>query len=52
MLQQLTEDGVFALFFRPHPWEFGIKGKKNANAWGSAGGGGGWGGVLCAPGSD
>ena len=39
----LTEDGAFALFFRPHPggfdnsraptpWEFAIQGKKNANA--------------------
>ena len=28
----------------PHPWEFAIQGKKNANARGSAGGGGkgGW----------
>ena len=24
----------------PHPWEFAIQGKKNANARGSAGGGG------------
>ena len=47
----LTEDGAFALFFRPHPrgiWqlksthprEFAILGKKNANARGSARGGG------------
>ena len=28
------EDGVFALFFRPRPWEFAIQGKKkNANLW-------------------
>ena len=26
----------------PHPREFAIQGKKNANARGSAGGGGGW----------
>ena len=39
----LTEDGAFALFFRPHPREFAIQGKKNANARGSARGGGGWG---------
>ena len=43
----LTEDGAFALFFRPHPGgfdsfksphpqEFAIQGQKNANAWGSA----------------
>ena len=52
----LTEDGVFALFFRPHPVEFDSsrvlipgnlpsKAKKNANARGSArrgGGGLGW----------
>ena len=50
----LTEDGAFALFFRPqlrgiwqlkspHSWEFAIQGKKNANARGSArGGGGSW----------
>ena len=50
----LTKDGAFALFFRPnpgsfwqlkspHPREFAIQGKKNANARGSAGrGGGGW----------
>ena len=24
----LTEDGAFALFFRPHPREFAIQGKK------------------------
>ena len=35
----LTEDGAFALFFRPHPREFAIQGKKNANARGSAWGG-------------
>ena len=52
----LTENGAFALLFRPHPggiWqlksphprEFAIQGPKNANARGSAregGGGGGW----------
>ena len=39
----LTEDGAFALLFRPHPGEFAVQGKKkNANARGSAGGGGGW----------
>ena len=48
----LTEDGAFALFFCPHPGkfdsskvfhprEFAIQGKKNANAPGSAPGGGG-----------
>ena len=48
----LTEDGAFALFFRPHaggfdssrvptPRKFAIQGKKNANAWGSAWGGAG-----------
>ena len=47
----LTEDGAFALFFSSpprgiwqlkssHPWVFAIQGKKNANARGSAGGGG------------
>ena len=35
----LTEDGVFALFFRPHSREFAIQGKKNANARESARGG-------------
>ena len=35
----LTEDGAFALFFRPHPREFAIQGKKNANSRGSARGG-------------
>ena len=46
----LTEDGAFALFFRPHPGgfassrvpnprEFAIQGKKNANSRGSARGG-------------
>ena len=52
----LTEDGAFALFFRPHPGGFDSsrvptpgklpsKAKKNANAPGSAreGGGGGLG---------
>ena len=53
----LTEDGPFALFFRPLPGgfdssrvptlgEFAIQGRKNANPGGSAresaGGGGGW----------
>ena len=40
----LMEDGAFALFFRPHPWEFAIQGIKNANARGSAreGARGGW----------
>ena len=54
----LTEDGAFALFFRPRPGdltaqetpprEFTIQWKKNGNAWGSTrmggggGGGGGW----------
>ena len=33
----LTEDGAFALFFRPHPGDL----QKNANAWGSPRGGGG-----------
>ena len=28
----LTEDGAFALFFRPHPREFAIQAKINANA--------------------
>ena len=36
-----TEDGAFALFFSPHksphPREFAIQGKKNANARGGAG---------------
>ena len=47
-----VEDGAFALFFlspprgiwqlkSPHPREFAIKGKKNANARGSAQGGAG-----------
>ena len=47
----LTEDGAFTLFFRPHPGgfdsssvltpgEFSMQGKKNANARGSAQGGG------------
>ena len=38
----LTEDGAFALFFRPHPREFAIQGKKNANSRGSARGAGAW----------
>ena len=48
----LTEDGAFALFFRPHPGGFegsrvptpgNLPSKaKNANAWGSAWWGGGW----------
>ena len=37
----LTEDGAFAFLFRPHPREFVIQGKKNANARGSARSGGG-----------
>ena len=48
----LTEDGAFALFFRPppggfansrvpNPREFAIQGKKNANAQGQPGGEGG-----------
>ena len=28
----LTEDGGFTYFFRPHPREFAIHGKKNVNA--------------------
>ena len=32
----LTEDGAFAVFFRPHPREFATQGKKNANARASA----------------
>ena len=36
----LTEDGAFAFLFRPHPREFVIQGKKNANARGSARSGG------------
>ena len=32
----MTEDWAFALFFRPHPREFAIKGMNNANARGSA----------------
>ena len=51
----LTEDGAFALFFSspppgiwqlksPHPQEFAIQGKKNANGrWSARGGGGGLG---------
>ena len=44
-----TEDGAFALFFRPrgiwqlkspHPREFAIQGKENATARGSVRGGG------------
>ena len=38
----LTEDGAFALFIRPHPREFAIQDKKNANARESAEGGEGW----------
>ena len=58
----LTEDGTFALFFHPHPGdltaqespprEFAIPGKKIANVWGSARGGGGLGGMLGAGGID
>ena len=55
----LTEDGAFALFFStpprgiwqlksPHPTEFAIQCKKNADARGSTGGGG----VLGAGGID
>ena len=54
----LTEDGAFALFFRPHPGGFDSsrvptpgnlpsEAKKNANARGSA-----WGGGLGAGGID
>ena len=39
----LTENGAFAVFFRLHPREYAIQGKKNANAQGSARGGGGGG---------
>ena len=39
----LKENGAFALFFRPHDQEFTIRGKKNANARGSARGGEGLG---------
>ena len=55
-----TEDGAFALFFRPrgiwqlkspHPREFAIQGKTNANARGSAREKGG-GGALGAAGID
>ena len=40
----LTEDGAFAVFFRPHPREFAIHGKKKGQFPGvSPGGGeGGW----------
>ena len=49
----LTEDGAFALFFRPHRGGFDSsrvptsgnlpsKAKRNANSRGSARGGGGW----------
>ena len=58
----LTEDGAFALFFRPHPGGFdssrapspGIchPRQKNANARGSAEGGGGGGEGLGAAGID
>ena len=37
----LTEDGAFALFFRPNPGGLAIQGKKNGNDRGSARGGGG-----------
>ena len=37
----LTEGGGLALLFRPHPREFANQGKKDANARGSARGGGG-----------
>ena len=36
----LTEDGAFALFFRPHPWEFAIQGKKMLMPGGGGGGAG------------
>ena len=36
----LTEDGAFALFFRPHPWEFAIQGKKMLMPGGGRGGAG------------
>ena len=32
-----TEDGAFAVFSRPHPWEFAIQGKTER---GGGGGGG------------
>ena len=42
----LTEDGAFALFFRPHPREFAIQGKKKMLMSGGqptgGGGGRGW----------
>ena len=39
----LTEDGAFAVFFRPHPREFAIQGeKKKGNSRGSARGAGFW----------
>ena len=36
----LTEDGTFALFFRPHPREFAIQGKKMPMPRAQPGGGG------------
>ena len=39
----LTEDGAFALFFRPHPREFAIQGKKMLMPGGQPGGGRGLG---------
>ena len=41
----LTEDGAFALFFRPHPREFAIQGKKKKMlmSGGQPTGGGGFG---------
>ena len=50
----LTEDGAFALFFRPHPgqfdssrvptpWNLPSKAKKVLTPGGQPGGGGGWG---------
>ena len=59
----LTEDGAFALFFRPLPVEFDTsrvstrgnlpsKAKKNAYAQDSGGWGGGWGGGENAAGID
>ena len=44
----LTEDGAFALFFRPHPGGFAIQGKKMLIPGGQPGGGG----VLGAGGID
>ena len=35
-----TEDGAFAVFSRPHPWEFAIQGKTEKGVGGGGGGGG------------